>query len=412
MEEKFYFSEDFSKEEKMLLVKKAEYFQNLDTLPAEILKPKQFIYDEEGNCTGYTVTGVDFPYITLKELFSKENIEKYHIDGHMLLCLAKKVLYIMSELCEKGIYAGFLGLESVLVHEVRPDKAVRIAHPEYFQVEDMPSAYPWYPSDSRLFEEEFELFDENTQRKADVKLIYKILTACEKGNAKIPPNPKTQEFSYLFWNILSREWKEYFLGLSEAEVDYKELMDLLTQSIEEEKSYMSPDEKRITDENGMPIQGENGTKPLAYAAIVILREAEKSAHDVSRELYLLQEKIESHPFYEFEQAFIMGDRHPFARGFQKYPTEFRSQLAHSIRSYSFGEVLIMGTELMEEAQKKEERPSVMFILLDGEIKNDAMFMASLRKLQDLQIKWQTEVKIIPVRELKGEGYQRLSEISN
>ena len=407
MEKKYYFSEEFTREEREVLAKKAEYYKDCDGLPAEVVKPICMLYEED--CIGYVGEGPDFPFLTLKELFSKENIEKYHVDGHLLLCIAKKVLYIMSELCEKEIYAGFLSLDSILVHGEKPAKAVMLAHPEYFQVGEMPSSYPWYPSDSKLFEDEFELFDSSAQKKADAKLIYKILTACEKGNAKIPPNSKNQEFSFLFWNILSREWKDYFLDLAEREVDYRELMDMLSASIEEEKSYMSPDEKRITDENGILMQKEDD-KPMAYAAIVILREAEKSAHDVSRELYLLQEKIESHPYYDFEQAFIMGDRHPFVRDFQKYSNEFRAQLAHSIRSYSFGEVLLIGAEVLEQALYREERPSVLFVLLDGEIRNDAMFLASLGKLKSLKEKWQTEIKLFPVREFKGEGYYKLLEV--
>ena len=410
MQEKYYFSPEFSREEKRVLAKKAAYYQQLDILPPEVIRPVQFIYNEEKECIGYTFEKPRFPYLSLKDLFSRENIEKYHVDGHLLLTIARKVLFLMSELCEKGIYAGFLGLESILVHAEKPSKALLIARPEYFQAEEIPSSYPWYPSDSRLFEEEFELFDETRQKKADAKLIYKILTASEKGNAKIPPNPKTQEFSSLFWNILSREWKDYFLDLADKEVDYVELMDRISVSIEAEKSYMTPEEKRITDEDGIPIAGDSSSKSLAYACIVILREADKSAHDVSRELYLLQEKMELHPYYEFEQAFVMGDKQPFVRDFKKYPYEFRAQLAHSIKSYSFGEVLLIGAEVLHKALSREERPSVMFVLLDGEIKNDAMFQVSLKHLEVLKARWNTEIKVLPVRELKGEGYARLCEV--
>lgn len=406
--EKYFFSEEFNIEEKEVLAKKAEWFMNHSSdLPAEIIGPVELLYGDEN---GYLADSPEFPYLTLKELFRRENIEKYHVDGHLLLCIAKKVLYIMAELCEKGIYAGFLGLESILVHADKPSKAVMIVHPEYFQVEGLPSSYPWYPSDSRLFEEEFELFDATSQKKADAKLVYKILTACEKGNAKIPPNSKTQEFSYLFWNILSREWKDYFLDLPEKEVDYRELMEMIGNSIEEEKAHMGPDLRRVTDEDGVPIVCDNGEKASAYASIVVLREADKSAHDVSRELYLLQEKIELHPYYTFEQAFILGDKHPFVRKFRKYPFEFRAQLAHSIKSYSFGETLLVGAEVLKKALFSEEKPSVLFVLLDGEIKNDAMFQVALEHLRELKIKWQTEIKVLPVREFKGEGYTRLLEV--
>lgn len=410
MEEMYYFSSEFDDNEKKILEKKAEHFKNLENLPVEVVKPKKLVYNEDSVCVGYLGEDPDFPYITLKELFSRENIEKYHVDGHVLLSVAKKVLYLMEELWEKKIYAGFLGIDSILVHRDKPQKAVMIAHPEYFQVEEIPSSYPWYPSDSRLFEEEFELFDAESQKKADAKLIYKILTACEKGNGKIPPNSKTQEYSYLFWNILSREWKEYFLALPEKAVDYEELMDMLSQSIQEEKLYMSPEEKRVTEEKKISFAEKESQKISAYSAIVILREAGKSAHDISRYLYLLQEKLDHHPNYSFEQAFIMGDRHPFVREFRKYPQGFRAQLAHGVHSYSFGEVLLMGAEVLEQALEKKEKPGILFILLDGEIKNDAMFQASLEKLEGLKERWNLQLQLIPVKEFKSEGYLKLSEL--
>lgn len=409
MEEMFYFSPDFEEEERKILEQKAQHFKNQENLPVEVVKPKKLVYNEDSLCVGYLGEGPDFPYITLKELFSRENIETYHVDGHILLTIAKKVLYIMGELCEKGIYAGFLGLDCILVHSKKPQKAVMIAHPEYFQVGELPSSHPWYPSDSRLFDEEFELFDEQSQKKADAKLIYKILTACEKGNGKIPPNSKTQEYSYLFWNILSREWKDYFLELPKKQVDHGELMDMLTRSIQEEKFYMSPAEKRVTEEGNLSSQ-ELADRLSAYGAIVILREAGKSAHDISRQLYLLQEKLDCHPNYSFEQAFIMGDGHPFVREFRTYPVGFRAQLAHRIHSYSFGEVLLMGAEVLERAMQKKEKPGVMFILLDGEIKNDAMFQGSLAKLEQIKERWNLQIQLIPVKEFYGEGYLKLSEL--
>lgn len=410
MEEIYYFSPEFDENERKMLEEKAEYFmKNQENLPVEVVKPKKLVYNEDSLCVGYLGEGPDFPYITLKELFSKDNIEKYHVDGHLLLSIAKKVLYLMSELWEKEIYAGLLGLDSILVPKEKPKKAVWIAHPEYFQVGEIPSSHPWYPSDSKLFSEEFELFDRETQKKADAKLLYKILTACEKGNGKIPPNSKTQEYSYLFWNILSREWKDYFLALPEKTVDYRELTDMLSRSIQEEKSYMSPEEKRVTEEKESFAEREMD-KISAYSAIVILREAEKSAHDISRYLYLLQEKLEEHPNYSFEQAFIMGDKHPFVREFRQYPRGFRAQLAHAIHSYSFGEVLLMGAEVLEQALKEKEKPAILFVLLDGEIKNDAMFRGSLEKLEGLKEHWNVQMQLIPVKEFHGEGYLKLSEL--
>lgn len=404
-----FFPSDLEPEERRLLGKKAEYYKDADHLPGEVIKPLELIYGEDGVCTGYFYREPEFPYLSLKELFQKDKVEQYHIDGHLLFSIAKRVLYILMELSEAGIFPGLIELDSILVHEKRPDKAVMIGNVEHFQAGELVSTFPWYPSDSRLFEEEVNLFDEKSQKKADAKLIYKILTLSSKGNAKIPPNPKNQELSYLFWNILSREWKEFFLKLSEEDVDYGQMMSLLAQSIEEEKYYTCPEDRKMTEEVSAA-KYLSSSEQKAYAAIVVLREAGKSAHDISRQFYLLQDKLEEDRNFDYEQAFILGDRHAFARDFASYPNGFRSQLAHTIRSYSFGEALLVGCGLLEQALKKRKLPSFFYILLDGEILNDAMYCSSLKKLAQLKFRWNTKVSVLPVREHRGEGYGKLLEI--
>jgi hypothetical protein len=404
------FPEELEVEERELLGKKAEFYQKNESLPKEVGKPLKLLRSESGEITGYTYEMPDVPWISLKELFQKEQVEQYHIDGHLLFSIAKKVLYVLMELSETGIYPGLLPLDSIFVHGKRPDKAVFFKNVEQFQAGELPSAFPWYPSDSRLFSEEITLFDRESQKKADAKLIYKILTMSEKGNAKIPPNPKTQELSYLFWNILSREWKDFFLNLSEEKVDYREIMDLLTQSIEEENYYTCPEDRKRTEEVQAEQESKIDSSQNACAVLVVLREAGKSAHDVSRQLYLLQEKLEEDPYYDYEQAFVLGDRHAFSRNFATYPKGFRSQLAHKIHSYSFGEALMIGCELLEQAMEKKEQPSYFYILLDGEIRNDAMYDAALRKLVQMKIRWNTIAKVLPARPHRGEGYGKLCSV--
>ena len=408
MEVSYYFPTEYDEAKREQIMKKAVWFYEKNDLPKEIVKPKSFLYDEFGKVSGYIYEQPESLTLSLKELFSPYYISKYHVDGKMLFSLAKKILILMSELSAREIYAGFIGLDSILVHRDRPGKEIAILHPENFQVENIPSEYPWYPSDSLLFHDDFELFDEEKQKKADAKLIYKILTVSEKNNAKIPPNSKTQEYSFLFWNILSREWKDYFLSLGDICPEYKDLLDRINESLEEESFYTAPEEKRITKEGISSF--EKPEKETAYAAITILREAEKSAHDVSRELYLLQEKLEQHPHYEFLQAFILGDKHPFVRGFKKYENGFRSQLAHSIQEYSYGETLMIAAEMLEEALQRKEQPAALFVILDGEIKRDSMFLAALKRLEELKERGNTEIMVIPVREFRGEGYRKLLEI--
>lgn len=405
----YFFPEDLEQEEKKLLIQKTEYYRDRESLPKEIIKPVKLLYKEEENCVGYCFQKPDFPFLSLKELFQKEKMEQYHVDGHLLFSIAKKVLYILTDLAEEKIYPGFIDLSHILVHEKRPDKAVAICHPEYFQAGSLPSTYPWYPSDIRLFGGEVDLFDEVTQKKADAKLLYKILTVCEKGNAKIPPNPRNQELSYVFFNILSREWKDFFLNLESCEVKYENMMELLSQSIEEEKYYTNPDDRKMTEEVILP-KREKGDLKKAYASIVVLREAGKSAHDISRQLILLQEHLEEDTYYDYEQAFVLGDKHPFARNFSSYPEGFRSQLAHKINSYSFGEALLIGCEMTDQALKQKKQPAFFFVLLDGEILNDAMFRYSLKKLEELKEDQSVKIYILSTREHRGEGYLKMLEI--
>ena len=404
------FSDDLEKEEKELLIKKTDYYKNQENLPKELLKPVELLYDSEKKCIGYTYLEPDFPYVSFKELAKPHQLEAYHVDGHLLFSIARKLLYILMELSEREIYPGLLTLDSILVHKRRPDKAIMIRNPEHFQAGNLPSTFPWYPSDSRLFDEEEGLFTAESQKKADAKLIYKILTVSEKGNAKIPPNPKTQELSYLFWNILSREWKDFFLNLGNGNIEYEDMMELLNQSIEEEQYYTTPADRAMTEEVVLPAVPKSEKKKKAYAAIAILREAEKYAHDISQKLYLLQEMLEEDPVFSYEQAFILGDRHPFSRDFSLYPEGFRSQLAHKIRSYSFGEALLIGADLLENALKKEEHPAYFFLLLDGEIKNDAMFQAGLKKLETILYRYSVKAVLLSVSRYQGEGYQKLTDL--
>lgn len=405
----YFFSEDLEIEEKQLLVQKTEYYRDRESLPREIIKPVELLYDEENNCIGYSFEEPDFPCLSLKQLFQKEKTEQYHIDGHLLFSIAKKVLYILMDLAAEGIYPGLIDLSSILVHEKRPDKAVAICHVEHFQAGELPSTYSWYPSDIRLFGEEIDVFDEITQKKADAKLIYKILTVCGKGNAKIPPNPRNQELSYVFWNILSREWKDFFLNLDSEEVKYEHMMELLSESIEEEKYYTDPDDRKMTEEVVLPKRSQSPLQK-AYATIIVLREAGKSAHDISRQLYLLQENLEEDKYYEYEQAFVLGDKHPFAREFASYPEGFRSQLAHQIHSYSFGEALLIGCEMTAQVLEQKKQPAFLFVLVDGEILNDAIYQYSLKKLEELKEEQDVKVFVLPAREHRGEGYGKLLEV--
>ncbi len=380
-----FYSDEWNQEERDNLINKTSWFMKQEDLPEQLIKPISFIYGPDEKCVGYHYLKPSVEVIALKELFQPDNLNRYKIDSSILGCIAKNVLDLLVELSLKKIYPGFIDLSCLYVPVSKVDQSVYLYEPELFQVGNIPSSYHWYPSDSKLYQEEFELFDEERQKKADGKLLYKILTAASKGNAKIPPNESNQENSWVYWSLLSKGWKECFLNLGHRTISYEELRNLF-------------------------LTGEEKPKEKAYALITILRQAEKSVHEMSRELYLLQEKLESHPELSFEQGFVLGNKHPFVRPFREYKKEYRSQLGHVISDYSYGETLLIASEMMEEALIKEERPSVVFIFLDGEIKNDKIFHISLKRLAMLKEKWYTKLVLVPIGNLKGEGYQQLKDI--
>ena len=417
----YLYSDEWNQEEKDNLIKKTAWFMEQTNLPEQIIKPHSFVYGEEGRCIGYTYRRPLQELISLKELFQLEKLSEYRIESGILFQIAENVLELTEVLSGNNIYPGFIDLSYLYVPKTELGKSLYLYHPELFQVGSIPSSYPWYPSDGRLFEEEFELFDDRTQKTADAKLIYKILTAASRGNAKIPPNQKTQETSWMYWNLLSREWKDYFSDLGQSETDYDKLRNMIKSSMGKYRVNTVPIElpkendlesktEASSPEASTEEEREEQSKDKAYALIIVLRQAEKSLHDISRELYLLQEKIEQHPSLDFAQGLVLGNKHPFTRPFAHYKKEFRSQLGHVISDYSFGEAIIIGCEMMEAVLKKEERPSIVFLLLDGEIKNDKIFHIGLKKLEMLKENWYTKLVLVPVGNLKGEGYQLLNDI--
>lgn len=68
----YFFPEDLEIEEKQLLIQKTEYYRDRESLPKEIIKPVELLYDEEGDCVGYSFINPEFPCLSLKQLFQKE----------------------------------------------------------------------------------------------------------------------------------------------------------------------------------------------------------------------------------------------------------------------------------------------------------------------------------------------------
>ncbi len=401
MRKMYYYPDDLSREEREVLISKTSYYMNDRELPEWVIKPGQFLYDD-GCCIGYDYDMPDELYITLHELFQEENLMKYQIDDRILCKLAEQILNLLKVFAQNKIYTGFLELTSVLVNPSDILNRILISHPEKFQAENMGPSCSWYPSDALLFDEEFELFDSKKQKKADAKLIYRILTAFHKGNAKIPPSQKKQEISWKFWNCLTKELKDFFINLSEMDVDYDTLLDMLSRMMHYTRLTTIPVEP-MTKEESSRIE----TRKKAYALFVILRQADKSSRDISRELYLLQERLDMDPVFHYEQGFVLGDKHVYQIPFHLYSDEYKCQLKPVVKEYSFAETLCIASDMMEAAVQKEYKPSFLFLLLDGEIKNDKLFNFTLKRLEKLQESCYTKLILVPACRLAGEGYQKL-----
>ncbi|MBQ9157313.1 MAG: hypothetical protein IJ137_11095, partial [Eubacterium sp.] len=165
--------------------------------------------------------------ISLKKLFARENMDLYHVDCLVLYRIASGVLHIMEELSLRHIFPGLYDLNDICV-DLQNGCQVYLLNPDRFQLPGSDQDYEWYPEDERLFGD-IDRFDEDAQKLADTRLIYKILVASAKGNVKIPPKETNADYSALFYKTLSPEWKDLFL--KEEGVRHDRLKALLSDSI-------------------------------------------------------------------------------------------------------------------------------------------------------------------------------------
>lgn len=373
-----------------------------------LLLPKTTILKEEGEVSytiGYTCEKLPFEGITLKQLFQRENIEEYHIDIGALYEIAIHLMKILKDLAMDDIYPGLLNLESIVVPKKNPVSDMKIIHVERFQYLRYEQSFPWYPCDERIFDEEVVLFQELTQWKANEKLLYKVLVAAEKENIKIPPR-NSWEYSVIFWNILPFSWKERFLSIStEEKIEYSEVLSELKRTLVEEKSYELGNTGQKEEENE-----QEQTKEEMKTMIVLLREEEESIKDMSRELYLLMEALEGENNYRRKMSFVYGNKYIYGRPFSYYKKGFRVQLQNKIKNYSFGEAILIATELMEEELKKEKTKAEFYVLVDGKIRKDAMFLYAVGKLKELLENYKIQFLLVPIGECQGEAYGMLRKM--
>ena len=395
---------------------KEQLFEKGHPVIRELKRIPEIIFEEQ-------IAMLPSSAISVKSLFGRKQMDHYHVDSLILKKIAMQVLHILRQLSECHIYPGIIDLQDLYVDMNNSQYGVVLLHPEKFQLLTFEQDYEWYPEDERIFGDAV-LFDEKLQQIADNRLIYKILVASARGNVKVPPLKTEADYSELFYNILSEEWKQIF---ERREIcSYEKLQQLLEDSIQIEEEFArmtkeSLDEKseQKKQEKTEKFQTKKESEEEQFALFVILRTELDNSQKISKMLYLLQDELELENTllgHSCQQAFVFGNGAVQVKKFQRYHKDFRCQFPQVIRDYSAGEALIIGTDLLQEKKeelllknKGEKQQFYLYILMDGRIKNDQLFQIALTKLKKVREEG-VELKLRMVDNIYCEACQKLKDV--
>ena len=395
---------------------KKQLFEKGHPVIRELKRIPEIIFEEQ-------IAMLPSSAIPVKSLFARKQMDHYHVDSLILKKIAMQVLHILRQLSECHIYPGIIDLQDLYVDMNNSQYGVVLLHPEKFQLLTFEQDYEWYPEDERIFGDAV-LFDEKLQQIADNRLIYKILVASARGNVKVPPLKTEADYSELFYNILSEEWKQIF---ERREIcSYEKLQQLLEDSIQIEEEFArmtkeSLDEKseQKKQEKTEKFQTKKESEEEQFALFVILRTELDNSQKISKMLYLLQDELELENTllgHSCQQAFVFGNGAVQVKKFQRYHKDFRCQFPQVRRDYSAGEALIIGTDLLQEKKeelllknKGEKQQFYLYILMDGRIKNDQLFQIALTKLKKVREEG-VELKLRMVDNIYCEACQKLKDV--
>lgn len=379
--------------------------------------------------------------LSLKQLFTRKQMDENHVDCLILYRIAAGALHILEELSRRGICPGLIEIGDFYAELLPGSVQVYLTHPEKFQLLHYEQDYEWYPEDERLFGEQ-ELFDKDAQRRADVRLLYKILVASAKGNVKMPPKYTEADYSELFYKALPDEWKELFQ--ERPDCDYATMKEMLRQCIAMEESFARAARERLDEKAQKKLEeeewlsAENGGqeerqgKKTLFSMIVLLRTELEDSRIMSRMLYQLQDELETETSlsqWEWRQAFVFGNGNIAVKEFATYEPGFRCQCEQEIKDYSAGEALIIAANLMGEAMRghqagsphrgrhekggavpeQQEHIFRMYALADGRLKNDRVFQAALSMLNDCQ-RQGMEFYLLTGEDSRCEACQKLDQL--
>lgn len=397
---------------------KEELFEKGHPVIRELKSIPEIIFDDK-------VDRLPSSAIPIKSLFARKQMDYYHVDSLILKKIALQVLHILEQLSQKHIYPGLIDLQDLYVDMNNSQYGVVLLHPERFQLLTFEQDYEWYPEDERIFGD-VTLFDEDMQKVADNRLIYKVLIASARGNVKIPPLKTEADYSELFYNILSEEWKQIFENKEVC--SYTKLKKMLEESIQMEEEFAQMTKEKLDEKSEQKntkkteeLKEKKGQEETElFELFIILRTELDNSMKISKMLYLLQDELELENTLSgqhAQQAFIFGNGAVQVKKFQQYRSDFRCQFPQNIREYSAGEALIIGTDLMKEKKKSvssnytdnQKTKFSIYILMDGRIKNDQLFQIALTRLQKLQEEGVT-LKLRMVNNIYCEACQKLENI--
>lgn len=394
---------------------KEQLFEKGHPVIRELKRIPEIIFEEQ-------IAMLPSSAIPVKSLFARKQMDHYHVDSLILKKIAMQVLHILRQLSECHIYPGIIDLQDLYVDMNNSQYGVVLLHPEKFQLLTFEQDYEWYPEDERIFGDAV-LFDEKMQQIADNRLIYKILVASARGNVKVPPLKTEADYSELFYNILSEEWKQIF---ERREIcSYEKLQQLLEDSIQIEEEFARMTKESLDEKSEQKkteqfqIKKEKEGEEEQFALFVILRTELDNSQKISKMLYLLQDELELENTllgHSCQQAFVFGNGAVQVKKFQRYHKDFRCQFPQVIRDYSAGEALIIGTDLLQEKKeelllknKGEKQQFYLYILMDGRIKNDQLFQIALTKLKKVREEG-VELKLRMVDNIYCEACQKLKDV--
>ncbi|MDO5146329.1 MAG: hypothetical protein Q4D60_04940 [Eubacteriales bacterium] len=393
----------------MLPESKEEFFQSGHPVIRQLREIKEIIFEDEKELP----PGV----LSLKKLFQRKQMDEYHIDCLVLYKIALGVLKILRKLSDIPVYPGLIDLEDFYADIRSLSPRVFLKNPGRFQILHYEQEYEWYPEDERMFGD-VVLFGEEEQKKADVRLLYKVLVASAKGNVRIPPKMNQTDYSELFYQTLPDEWKQIFEG--RADVDYEQMELLLRESIEMEENFARKARERRCEKAGKHDKKEEwgaeqkqGVGKTLFCLLVILRTELEEAGKISRLLYQQQDELEleaSLSGLSCEQAFIYGSTTISLRKFRSYPPGFRCQCIQQIKEYSVGEALILAADYMEQTMgSRGEGEYRTYLIADGRLENDKVFQVAADLLEKRQ-KEGMRLYLVSGEDSQCEAFARLEKL--